>query len=185
MTAGIHAFWRRIDLPGHDAARLVPRGDGWKLEGYAAFRENGPTGLRYTVHLAADFATVGATLVGHRAGRPIRHVFRRSNTEWWLDGEPVTGLRDLIHLDFGFTPATNLQQVLHADLAVGEEAEISAVWFDVGEPTLMRLPQRYKRVSADRYRYSSPTSGYEATLEMAASGFVRLYPDLWEMEPDA
>ena len=117
--------------------------------------------------------------------RPIRHVFRRSNTEWWLDGESVTGLRDLIHLDFGFTPATNLQQVLHADLAVGEEAEISAVWFDVGEPTLMRLPQRYKRVSADRYRYSSPTSGYEATLEMAASGFVRLYPDLWEMEPDA
>ena len=122
MNAGIHAFWRRIDLPGHDAARLVPRGDGWKLEGYAAFRENGPTGLRYTVHLAADFATVGATLVGHRAGRPIRHVFRRSNTEGWLDGEPVTGLRDL---------------------------------------------------------------GYEATLEMAASGFVRLYPDLWEMEPDA
>ena len=30
---------------------------------------------------------------------------------------------------------------------------------------------------------SSPTAGYEATLELAASGFVRLYPGLWEMEP--
>ncbi len=184
MGGRTHAFWRRLDQPGHDAARLTQVGEGWKLEGYAAFRENGPTGLRYSVDLAADFATRGAVIVGHRSGRSFRHEFRRADGEWWLDGEIVPGLGDLVHLDFGFTPATNLQQLLHADLAVGDEAEISAAWFDVGEKTLIRLPQRYRRTTADRYRYSSPTAGYEATLEMAASGFVRLYPGLWEMEPE-
>ena len=183
MSDAIHAFWRRLDQPGHDAARLARMGEGWELQGYAAFRENGPTGVRYAVELAADFATLAATVAGHRAGRPFRHAFRRADGAWRLDGELVPGLGDLIHLDFGFTPATNLQQLMHADLAVGEEAEIPAAWFDIGEATLVRLAQHYRRTAADRYWYSSPAAGYEATLEMAASGFVRLYPGLWEMEP--
>lgn len=185
MNDAIHALWRRLDQPGHDAARFARAGEGWLLEGYAAFRENGPTGLRYAVHLAPDFTTIGAVVVGHRAGRPFRREFRRAEGEWWLEDVVVPGLGDLIHLDFGFTPATNLQQLLHADLAVGEEAQIPAVWFDIGEQTLIRLPQHYRRMAPDRYHYRSPTAGYEATLEMAASGFVRLYPGLWEMEPAA
>lgn len=175
------AFWRRLDRPGHDAARLDPSATGWTLEGYAAFHENGPTGLRYRVELAPDYATLGATIEGHRSGEPFSHEFRWDGG-WLLDGNPVPDLGDLIHLDFGFTPATNLQQVRHAGLAVGEEAEISAAWFDIGEATLICLPQHYRRIAGDRYWYSSPMGGYEAVLEMAPNGFVRLYPGLWEME---
>lgn len=185
MSGGTFALWRRIDRPGHDTARLTQSGEGWRLEGVASFHENGPTGLCYELDLAPDFATIGAIVAGHRSGRAFRHEFRRSGGDWLLDGEVQQGLGDLLHLDFGFTPATNLQQLLHADLAVGEEAEIPAAWFDVGESALVRLPQRYRRIAPDRYHYNSPTAGYEATLEMAASGFVRLYPGLWEMEPDA
>ena len=183
MSDDAFAFWRRLDRPGHDAACLSRSAAGWLLEGYAAFDENGPTGLRYRVELAPDYATVGAVVEGHRAGRAFAHAFVRAGGEWRFDGAAVPGLGDLVHLDFGFTPATNLQQLRHADLAVGEEAEIPAAWFDIGEATLVRLPQRYRRTAADRYWYSSPTAGYEATLELAASGFVRLYPGLWEMEP--
>lgn len=182
MEQCLTAFWRRLDRPGHDVARLTGTGTGWTLAGFAVFHERGPTGLRYEVELAEDFATLAATIAGHRAGRPFRHEFRRAHGAWTLDGEPVPGLGDLVHLDFGFTPATNLQQLLHADLAVGEAAEISAAWFDIGEAALIRFPQRYHRTKVDRYRYDSPATGYVATLEMAASGFVRLYPGLWEME---
>ena len=94
----------------------------------------------------------------------------------------MPGLGDLLHLDFGFTPSTNLQQLRHADLAVGEEADIPAAWFDIGEATLTRLPQHYRRTAEDLYHYDSPTAGYEAVLELAPNGFVRLYPELWEME---
>jgi len=181
----IAAFWRRLDRPGHDAARFAQVGEGWRLTGYAAFHENGPTGLRYEVELAPDFTTVAAVVEGHRSGRPLRHEIRREGGEWTLDGAPVPGLGDLVHLDFGFTPATNLQQLLHADLPVGAEAVIPAAWFDIGEPTLVTLEQRYRRTAPDRYDYSSPAADYRATLEMAASGFVRRYPGLWEMEPGA
>ncbi len=185
MSDAAYAFWRRLDRPGHDAARLYPAATGWKLEGYAAFYENGPTGLRYRVDLAPDYATLGAALEGHRAGLPIAHEFRRENNEWLFDGNIVPGLGDLPHLDFGFTPATNLQQVRHARMAVGEEREISAEGFDIGETALVRLMQGYRRTAEDRYWYSSPTNGYEAVLEMAPNGFVRLYPELWEMELDS
>lgn len=185
MSERVHAFWRRLDRPGHDAARLFQTDTGWTLDGYAAFHEGGSTGLRYRVELASDFATKSATIEGHRSGAPIRHEFRRADDKWWLDGAIAEGLDDLIHLDFGFTPSTNYQQLHHAGLAVGEEADVVAAWFDLGEPALVRLPQRYRRTAEDRYWYSSPTSPYEATLEIAANGFVRLYPDLWEAEPCA
>jgi hypothetical protein len=176
------AFWRRLDRPGHDAARLARSSEGWTLEGYAAFLENGPTGLRYRVSLAPDYATLGATVEGHRSGATFKHEFKREAGQWLFDGKTAPGLGDLVHLDFGFSPATNLQQVRHAGLAVGDEAEISAAWFDIGESTLVRLPQQYHRIAEDRYWYSSPMGGYEAVLEMAGNGFVRLYPELWEME---
>lgn len=182
MPATAFAFWRRLDQPGHDAARLFEISEGWCLEGYAAFLENGATGLRYRVELAADWSTRTATIEGHRDGRLIRHEFARDGG-WHLDGQSQADLDDLAHLDFGFTPSTNLQQLRHAGLAVGEEAEISAAWFDVGEGKLTRLPQRYRRIAEDRYWYRSPMGGYEAVLEIAANGFVRLYPDLWEMAP--
>lgn len=181
MSEGASAFWRRLDRPGHDAARLASTAAGWALEGYAAFDENGPTGLRYRVELAPDYSTLSATIEGHRSGQRFSHDFRRDD-DWIFDGQTVPGLGDLIHLDFGFTPATNLQQVRHAGLAVGEEAEISTAWFDIGEANLVRLPQHYRRTAEDRYWYSSPANGYEAVLEMAPNGFVRLYPGLWEME---
>lgn len=181
MSDVIHAFWRRLDQPGHDAARLFRSAQGWTLEGHAAFHENGPTGLRYRVELAADYSTRSAMIEGQRSGKPFSHAFRRED-DWTFDGKPAPGLGDLLHLDFGFTPATNLQQVRHAGLAVGEEAEIAAAWFDIGEAGLVRLPQQYRRIADDRYWYSSPTGGYEAVLEMAGNGFVRLYPELWEME---
>ena len=183
MSDDIHAFWRRIDQPGHDSALLSRAPFGWVLDGYAVFRENGPTGVRYRVELAADYSTMRAFVEGHRAGSVVRHDIERRSSAWTLDGKAVPGLDDLVHLDFGFTPATNLQQLRAANLAIGEEAEITAAWFDIGERTLIRLPQRYHRVAADRYRYSSPTTGYQAELELAPSGFVRIYPDLWEMEP--
>jgi hypothetical protein len=182
MSDSVFAFWRRLDRPGHDVARLFRSEGGWTLEGYAAFHENGSTGLHYRIELAPDYTTLAATIEGHRSGTAFEHEFHRMAGEWRLDDETVPSLGDVVHLDFGFTPATNLQQVRHARLAVGDEEEITAAWFDIGETTLVRLPQQYRRIAEGRYWYSSPMGGYEAVLEMAENGFVRLYPDLWEME---
>lgn len=178
------AFWRRLDQPGRDAAMIERVGDGWDLTGFAVFSENGITGVRYLLELAADFTTRNSRIEGFRDGRQFVHEFRRENG-WYLDGGAVDGLDDLVHLDFGFTPATNFQQLRHAGLKVGEEAEIPAAWFDIGEASLVRLPQHYRRIADNQYQYSSPTASYSAILELAPNGFVRVYPDLWEMEGEA
>lgn len=175
------AFWRRLDLPGHDAAMLRRASQGWEVTGFAAFDEQGVTGVHYRLELAPDFSTNLAHIQGFRAGKPFTHDFRREGA-WYLDDRKVAGLDDLVHLDFGFTPSTNLQQLRHARLDVGEEADIPAAWFDIGEPSLTRLPQHYRRQSENSYQYDSPTASYSAVLELAPNGFVRLYPDLWEME---
>ena len=179
------AFWRRLDRPGHDAARLVHEPDGPFLEGYAAFSERGPTGLHYRVALAPDWTARSAVVEGHRAGVAFRHELARTEGAWVLDGVAVPGLEDVVHLDFGFTPATNLPQLRHAGLRIGAEAEVDAAWFDVGEETLVRLPQTWRRIAADRYWYRSPTAGYEAVLEVAESGFIVRYPGLWALEREA
>jgi hypothetical protein len=177
------AFWRRLDRPGHDSAMIERSGDRWALAGFAAFHENGATGVRYRLEMDPDFTTRSARIEGFRDGRPFVHDFRRERA-WYLDGNRVAGLDDLVHLDFGFTPATNLQQLRHAGLTEGEEAEIPAAWFDIGETGLVRLPQHYRRLAGDRYDYNSPTASYSAVLELASNGFVRLYPGLWEMETE-
>lgn len=181
MSSGASAIWRRLDRPGHDAATIERGGDGWTLSGFAAFSEPGITGLHYLVELGRDYAARSARIDGFRDGVHFSHEFRRAGA-WYVDEAEIPGLDDLVHLDFGFTPSTNYQQLRRADLKVGEEAEIPAAWFDIGEKGLVRLPQYYRRVSQDCYEYRSPTASYSAVLELAPSGFVRIYPRLWEME---
>lgn len=183
MSSGASAFWRRLDRPGHDAATIERSGDGWTLSGYAVFLEKGVTGLHYQLEIGRDFGTRSARIEGFRDGVHFAHEVRRSGA-WYLDEVLIADLDDLVHLDLGFTPATNFQQLRRAGLKVGDEAEIPAAWFDVGAASLTRLPQRYRRLSEDRYDYSSPTASYSAVLELAPSGFVRVYPGLWEMEGD-
>jgi hypothetical protein len=89
----------------------------------------------------------------------------------------------LVDLDFGFTPATNMPQLRRFNLADGETADVNIAWYDFGVERLVVLPQIYRRIDARSYAYDSPTGNYRATLEVAPSGFVQLYPELWVMEP--
>ena len=56
------------------------------------------------------------------------------------------------------------------------------MWFDVGETTLVELPQVYERRTDTTYWYASPTAHYEGLLELAPNGFAANYPELWKME---
>ena len=177
----VSAFWRRLDAPGHDAALFEPSGSGWRLRGSAAFQdERGPGSAVYEVMLDAAFVTRSGSVNGFVGTEPYDHQIARDEDGWLLDGRRVPGLAHLVDLDFGFTPATNLQQLKRVGLAVGGSAEIPVAWFDLGEDTLVELEQHYERRAANRYWYEAPTTSYEAMLELAETGFIARYPDLWE-----
>ncbi|GLS23567.1 hypothetical protein GCM10007874_65880 [Labrys miyagiensis] len=181
---GEFAFWRRLDVPGHDMAVLTARpGGGWLLQGHAAFNETGdPTGLSYEVELDERWRSLGGRVRGVRGLQRFDHVIRHDDGGWSLDGRVIEGLGHLVDLDFGFTPATNMPQLRRLALEIVQSAKFTVVWFDVGMGTLTALPQIYRRESETTYWYESPTADFEGLIELAPSGFARVYPTLWREE---
>jgi hypothetical protein len=177
------AMWRRLDTPGHDAAILTRNAGGWSLRGMAVFKhEVGPACINYAVELDRSWVTISGDLRGFLAGTPIEHVIRRDNGGWYLNGTMIAGLQHLVDLDYGFSPATNMQLLRRINLNPGQSMDVSVVWFDIDATTLTELPQRYERRDEASYWYKSPTGGYEGVLQVAKNGFARTYPHLWVME---
>jgi uncharacterized protein len=182
MNAHQTAFWRCLYTHGHDTAVLAPALIGWHLTGMAVYLgDDGPVSVNYAVEIDEAWLARRGSVRGFSGGRRFFHSIERTADGWTLDGK-ANGLAQLTDLDYGFTPATNLQQLKRAALEVGQRAEFSVAWFDIGKEELIELPQTYERRDETHYWYESPTADYEAMLEMDASGFARVYPDLWQME---
>ena len=202
--ASMTALWRRLDVPGHDACRLDEAEDGWLLHGAAVFRLDGaPARLDYFVDCDRTWHARGASVEGWIGAQSIAITIVRTDDRWFLDEVPVLGLDDCVDVDFGFTPATNVLQLRRVALAVGEAANVPVAWLDVPANTLQRLEQRYRRSTGTTYDYEASwgvqiprlaplarddsraavaRDDYHAVLEMTSDGFVRRYPDLWELE---
>jgi uncharacterized protein len=109
-------------------------------------------------------------------------ILRSTAGAWTLNGKVVPSVEGCADLDLGFTPATNLLQLRRLALAEGSAADAPVAWLDVSAGTLEPLSQRYERRDEATYWYEAPRFGYAALLEVAASGFIKRYPDLWEAE---
>jgi hypothetical protein len=175
-------FWRRLDGEGHDACRLIPCADGWRLAGTAVFQEPGqpPACLSYEVDCDAQWCTRQGAVRGWVGELEVNcRVHRKPDGGWTFNGQAMPALAGCLDLDLGFTPATNLFQLQRMALAVGQSAEVPVAWLDAGGTTLALLAQRYERRSTATYWYEAPRFGYQALLEFDEAGFARDYPGLW------
>jgi hypothetical protein len=176
-------YWRRVDVPGHDACRLERVGAGYRLSGAAVFRdENGLGQLSYEVWCDGKWRSRRGRVRGWIERRALDLEFMRTTRGWAVNGKQVRGLEHTWDLDLAFTPSTNLTQIRRIALRRGQAADVTVAWFDVPNRALVELPQRYERRSATTYWYESPTSNYEALLEVDKQSFVTKYPELWEAE---
>lgn len=177
-------FWRRLDTPGHDACRLEQGDFGRKIEGTAVFlQENEPARLEYLLECDSSWRCERGRVHGWIGPRRVElNVERTAQGVWMLNGTLLVGLESCLDLDFGFTPATNLTQLRRIDLQIGQAADVPVAWLDATAGMLAILPQRYERRSATAYWYESPTTDYSGLLEVTPEGFVRRYPNLWELE---
>ncbi|GAB3642578.1 putative glycolipid-binding domain-containing protein [Spirosoma arcticum] len=181
MTSVITAFWRRLDVPGHDAASVSQTARGYELFGQSVFLDSrGPAALRYVLALEPDWSTIEGHITGFIGERPVDAHIVRSPEGWTLNGTNY-GMAGVVDLDLGFTPATNILQLKRTSLAVNEAAHFDVVWLEAGDEKLQRLPQEYRRISEFEYDYNSPTVDYHATIVLTPSGFAAVYPGLWEI----
>src|SRR3984893_9670958 len=125
-------LWRRLDTPGHDACRLMERGDAWRIEGVSVFRhETGTAALAYEVECDHEWRTRQGAVDGWVGSRRIEVRLTRSSAGVWsLNGAIVEGFEQYVDLDLGFTPATNLPQLRRIALPVGHAADVPVAWLD-------------------------------------------------------
>lgn len=182
MTETVAAIlWRRLDVPGQDACRLIRHGDGWELNGHAIFEHEGaPCSLAYAAFCDAGWQTRSASVNGFLGDRDLAFdIARTAGGEWLLNGVVQPGLDGLVDVDLGFTPATNLLALRRFDLAVGQNTPAPAAYLAFPELKLILLEQHYRRQSQSHYAYRGPLFGYDEVLEVAPVGFVTDYPHLW------
>lgn len=172
--------WRRIDVPGHEAADLLECDGGWELSGTAVFAH--PARLNYVIRLDASFETRSAQVFGRVGNEDVRaeiHVDR--DRRWHLNGEEVPAVANCIDIDLNFSPSTNLIPIRRLGLEIGEEGRVRAAWLRFPSFRLELLEQSYRRTGASTYRYES--GSFTADLEVDARGFPMSYSGVWQLEP--
>jgi uncharacterized protein len=177
-------LWRRIDLPGHEIARLDTLDAGWKLSGTALFSSSqGPTMLDYAVICDSAWWTHSAQVTGAVGDHVVNlNVSVNAERTWHVNGAECGAVDGCMDIDLGFSPSTNLLPIRRLALAVGEEAEVRAAWLPFPSLEFVLLPQVYRRLDQRIYRYQSGDGAFVKTLEVNAVGFVTSYPGLWQAE---
>ncbi len=187
MKPSASILWQRLDLPGHEAARLDALDAGWSLAGTAVFAfDQAPCKLDYRIHCDAAWLTTSAQVQGYVGDREVTlHVAVEEGRRWRLNGADCPSVAGCLDLDLGFSPATNLLPIRRLQLGVGASAEVRAAWLPFPALAFELLPQVYRREGETAYRYESRGGAFVRTLEVNAAGFVTSYPGLWRAETGA
>ena len=187
MSSVHTVLWRRLDAPGHDAARLVHHPPFWQLGGTAVFAEERRTcRLEYHIVCDAGWRTLHGRVSGWVGPDPVKvELYTDTARRWTINGHAVPPVAGCVDLDLAFTPATNLIPIRRLALNQGERAEVRSAWLRFPELTLEPLVQIYARTGELTYHYESSGGEFTADLEIGPAGFVLRYPPLWEGEPGA
>lgn len=177
-------LWRRLDLPGHESARLSSDESSWHLTGTAVFTHNQqPCRLDYHVICDSQWQTVSGRVAGW-VGHDIVEIELSVDParRWWVNGAEYPGVAGCIDLDLNFSPSTNLLPIRRLGLAVGQRAEVRAAWLRFPSFSLEPLNQIYHRIAVGIYRYESASGRFVTELPVNAAGFVTSYPNFWALE---
>lgn len=176
-------LWKRIDLPGHESARLKRLDPGWELSGSSVFlHEGAPVRLDYAIAVSPGFETRSASVRGWIGGATVDlRIEADGEGGWLLNGAPQPAVQGCVDIDLNFSPSTNLLPIRRLGLKVGERASVRAAWLRFPSLTLEPLEQTYIRLEERLYRYES-TTGFSADLPVDPAGFPIDYPPSWSRE---
>jgi hypothetical protein len=180
-------LWRRLDRPGHEAARLSAEGEGFRLDGSSVFAdEAGACRLDYVIRCDARWHTTRATVDGWIADRVVHvEVDVLPQGRWQVNRAEAPAVAGCLDLDLNWSPVTNLLPIRRLGLDVGGQSPVRAAWLRFPSLALEPLDQVYRRLDERTYRYESGGGRFTAELEVDDAGFVLVYPGLFERDsPD-
>jgi uncharacterized protein len=179
MNASI--LWTRLDVRGHESARIRRVEDEWRLDGSAVFVEGAaPVRLDYAITCDSAWNTRAASVAGWIGDDEIDlRVEVRESGQWLVNGEPKHAIEGCVDIDLNFSPSTNLLPIRRLQLAVGEEAVVRAAWLRFPSFRFEVLEQLYRRTADDAYEYESGGGSFTAQLRVNELGFPTEYAGLW------
>ncbi len=172
-------LWRSED-GGHERAVLAPDPKGLHLGGTALYAHEGkPVEVRYSILTDPEWQTLVVGLHVQTADATRRLALHADGAGAWTAGDkPQPHLEGALDADLSFSPATNTLPIRRLGLDVGAAAEIAAVMVNPHAEGLRLVTQRYERLAADRYRFTS--GDFSAELTVDGDGLVTRYPGGWE-----
>ena len=178
------AHWRALEYEGDDRCRLSRVDHGWLLVGHARFRDgSGFAALDYVIRCDTSWQTLGADIAGRHGDLDVNIRLESSDGDWRLNGEPQPQVARTCDVDLSFTPATNLMPLRRLQKHTASRLRTRAAWLRYPAMDLQPLDKTYDAgSSAELVSYAAAQTGYSTQLCVDQSGFVTLYPGLWEGE---
>jgi hypothetical protein len=173
--------WKRLDTPGLEWCRF----DGAGIRGSLLVALEGPTRfVTYEIRRDPRWHTRRATVQMEDWSGRRRLVLRvDARGRWFAGRRELDWARGLIDVDLGVTPSTNTLPIRRLRLAVGDSAELTAVWVRFPSLEVRPLAQRYTRLDSSIYRYQSLVDGkvrFSARISVDRGGAVRRYAGLFQ-----
>lgn len=175
--------WIRLDQPGREEARLRRTYVGWNLSGQLSVEDDGERyAISYEVACDEAWRSMFALVDCRVSGETFVTTLQGTDGSWRLNGAEAFRDERCLDVDLAFSPATNMLPIRRLNLAVGDQANVTAAWLTFPKFDLRALDQVYARESDGVYRYSSNGGSFQRTLTVDDDGFVVDYPGLWKRE---
>jgi uncharacterized protein len=175
-------LWQGVETGAVDRCRLVAGPDGLRLSGTVLTAEFGtPLEVRYLVETGPDGLTRRVELALDGGDEAVRRVLVADGAARWRwegGGSDLVEVDGALDVDLTVTPATNTLPIRRlAGLDVGEAADLRMAWVQFPELSVIPSAQRYERLAADRWRFS--TGDFTAELLVDPEGLVLDYSGLF------
>ncbi len=176
---GIGIIWEGVSHPSLEYCYMARIKTGWEFNGMVTAKLGGRGfGLEYVILVDSSFNTQSAKF--HLLeGCNIRDMeIGIVNGEWLVDGIIQEDLAGCTDIDIQASPVTNTIPIKRAGLSDGCQTEIYAAWVKLPTLEVEKVSQRYMRINASEYFYSSGT--FKARLLLNPSGLVTDYEGIWK-----
>lgn len=179
-------IWHRLDISGHEFARISSNQSGWDIDGTAIFvYQSKFCKLDYSIKCNNEWQTVSAQVKGFVGERIIETEISVDQENFWkLNDTEVPEVKGCIDVDLNFSPVTNLLPIRRLNLAVGEKSTVRAAWLRFPSFQLELLEQTYERIADRIYHYESAGGRFKTDIEVDNFGLAVNYPNFWQIETE-
>lgn len=171
-------LWQDISNGALDRCQLHATSGGLRLAGTVLTAAHGdPLEVRYLV-LTEESGLTCRVELDLNNGSSRRVLSADGAGRWHWEGDPeLTEVAGALDVDLTVTPATNTLPIRRLGLDVGQAVDLRMAWVQFPDLEVIPSEQRYERLTADRWRFS--TGDFQAELVVDHNGLVLDYGGLF------